>query len=79
MQLKINWEHRRVKHAIERMWLRGISVKDVEEAINKGKKVFQRETRLTHSLYKRFSVVYYEKVYLKLNLRKVFPITVKSL
>lgn len=79
MQLKINWEHKRVKHAIERMWLRGISVKDVEEAVNKGKKVFQKETRLTHALYKRFSVVYDEKIYHKSNIRKVFPVTVKKL
>ncbi len=79
MQLKINWEHKRVKHAIERMWLRGISVKDVEEAVNKGKRVFQRETQLMHSYYKRFSVVYDEKIYPKSNIRKIFPVTVKKL
>lgn len=77
MRVKINWEHKRVKHAIERMWLRGISVKDVEEAINKGKKFFDKGTRLMHAIYKRFSVVYDEKVYPKLNLRKVYPVTVK--
>lgn len=79
MQLRINWEHRRVKHAIERMWLRGISVKDVEEAVLEGKKVFQRETRLMHAFYKRYSVVYDEKVYPKLKIRKIFPVTVKIL
>jgi hypothetical protein len=79
VRLQINWEHKRVKHAIERMWLRGISVKDVEEAINKGKKVFQKETHLMYSLYKRFTVVYDEKAYPKLNLRKVYPVTVKLL
>lgn len=77
MKLKINWEHKRVKHAIERMWLRGISVKDIEEAILKGKKALQRETGLVQSLFKRYSVVYDEKVYGELNLRKVFPVTVK--
>ena len=79
MKLKINWEHKRVKHAIERMWLRGISVGDVEEAVLKGKKVLQRETRLTEAFFKRFSVVYDENVYPKMNLRKVFPVTVKAL
>jgi len=79
LKLKINWEHKRVKHAIERMWLRGISVGDVEEAVLKGKKVLQRETRLTEAFFKRFSVVYDENVYPKMNLRKVFPVTVKAL
>jgi len=79
LKLKINWEHRRVKHAIERMWLRGISVKDVEEAVLKGKKVLQRETGLTEAFFRRFSVVYDEKVYRKMNLRKIFPVTVKVL
>ncbi len=79
MKLRINWEHRRVKHAIERMWLRGISVRDVEEAILKGKKVLQRETGLVETFFRRYSVVYDERVYRKLNLRKVFPVTVKVL
>jgi hypothetical protein len=61
------------------MWLRGISVKDVEDAITRGKKVMQRETGLVQALFKRYSVVYYEKVYRRLNLRKVFPVTVKLL
>ena len=79
MKLKINWEHKRVKHAIERMWLRGISVRNVEEAVLKGKKVLQRNTGLTEAFFRRFSVVYDEKVYLKTRLRKVFPVTVKVL
>ena len=79
MKLKINWEHKRVKHAIERMWLRGISARDVEEAVLKGKKVLQRKTGLTESFLRRFSVVYDEKVYRKIGLRKVFPVTVKVL
>ena len=77
MELKINWEHKRVKHAIERMWLRGVSVKDVKEAILKGKKVIQKETGLIQALFKRYTVVYDEKVYHKLGVQKVFPVTVK--
>ena len=77
MKLVINWEHRRVKHAIERMWLRGISVKEVEEALLKGKKITQKQTGLMQSVFKRYSVVYDEKFYRKLNIRKAFPITVK--
>ena len=79
MKLKINWEHKRVKHAIERMWLRGVSVKDVEETIAKGKKAIQRETGLMQALFKRYSVIYDEKIYRKSNIRKVFPVTVKVL
>jgi len=79
VKLKVNWEHKRVKHAVERMWLRGISVRDIEEALLKGKKVIQRETGLTETFFRRFSVVYDEKVYRKLSVRKVFPVTVKVL
>lgn len=79
VELKINWEHKRVKHAVERMWLRGVSVEDVKEAILKGKKVVQKETGLIQALFKRYAVVYDEKVYHKLGLRKVFPVTVKVL
>jgi hypothetical protein len=77
MKLVINWEHKRVKHAIERMWLRGISVKEVEEAILKGKKIMQKQTGLVQSVFKRYSVVYHEKFYHKLDIRKAFPVTVK--
>ena len=79
MKLRINWEHKRIRLAIERMWLRGISVRDVEEAITKGKKILQRETGLLQAVYRRYSVIYDERIYPKLNLRKVFPITVKVL
>jgi hypothetical protein len=61
------------------MWLRGVSVRDVSETILKGKKVFQKQTGLTQAVFKRYSVVYDEKVYVKLGVRKVFPITVKVL
>lgn len=77
MKLIINWEHKRVKHAIERMWLRGISVKEVEEAILKGKKVVQKQTDLVQSIFKRYSVVYDERFYHKPDIRKAFPVTVK--
>lgn len=79
MKLKINWEHKRVRHAIERMWLRGITVRDVEEAITKGKKILQRQTGLVQAVFRRYSVIHDERVYPKLNLRKVFPVTVKVL
>jgi hypothetical protein len=59
------------------MWLRGVSVKDVEEAIMKGKKALQKETGLVQALFKRYSVIYDEMVYGRLNVRKVFPVTVK--
>lgn len=77
LELRVNWEHRRVKHAIERMWLRGVSVKEVKEAILRGKKALQRETGLIQAIFKRYVIVYDEKVYRKLGLRKVFPVTVK--
>ena len=77
MKLKVNWEHKRVRHAIERMWLRGISTRDVEEGLLKGKKVVQRETGLVQSVFRRIIVVYDEKVYAEVGVRKVFPVTVK--
>ncbi len=79
VELEINWEHKRVKYAVERMWLRGIAVKEVKEAILKGKKVMQKETGLVQAIFKRYAVVYDEKVYRKLGLRKIFPVTVKIL
>ncbi len=72
VKLEINWEHKRVKHSIERMWLRGVSVRDAEEVIVQGKKALQRETGLVQAMFERYSVVYHEKVYLKLNLRRSF-------
>ncbi|MDG7026728.1 MAG: DUF4258 domain-containing protein [Nitrososphaerota archaeon] len=77
MRLRINWEHKRVTHAIERMWLRGISVKDVEEAILKGKKAVQKETGLLQAMFKRYVVVYDEKINQESGIRKVYPVTVK--
>ena len=77
MKLKINWEHKRVKHAIERMWLRGISAREVGETLARGKKSFQRETGLMLSLFKHLIVVYDEKIYGAAKIRKVFPVTVK--
>ncbi len=62
MKLKINWEHKRVKHAIERMWLRGVSAREVRETLERGKKSFQRETGLMLSIFKRLIVVYDENL-----------------
>ena len=76
-KLKINWEHKRVEHAIERMWLRGVSAREVEEALLKGKKVLQKETGLVQSIFGRLIVVYDEKIYGEAGIRKVFPVTVK--
>ncbi len=72
--LKINWDHKRSKHAIERMWLRGISVKEVDEGILRGRKSKQK-SGLIEAFYKYYSIVYSEKVYEKM--RKVYPVTVK--
>ena len=77
VRLRINWEHKRVKHAIERMWLRGVSVKEVEEAILKGKKAVQKETGLLQAMFKRYVVVYDEKINQESGIRKVYPVTVK--
>ncbi|MDG7012470.1 MAG: DUF4258 domain-containing protein [Nitrososphaerota archaeon] len=77
MKLRINWEHKRVKHAIERMWLRGISVREVEEAILKGKIAVQKETGLLQAMFRRYVVVYDEKIYQERGIRKVYPVTVK--
>ncbi len=77
MKLKINWEHKRVKHAIERMWLRGVSAREVRETLAKGKKSFQRETGLMLSIFKHLIVVYDEKIYRATDIRKVFLVTVK--
>jgi len=41
--------------------------------------VLQREANLTEAFFRRFSVVCDEKVYRKMNLRKIFPVTVKVL
>ncbi len=75
MRLKINWDHKRCRHAIERMWLRGISSKEVEEGIIKGRKTRQKRTKLIESFHQFYSVVYDETIYG--SIRKVYPITIK--
>jgi len=77
MELKINWDHKRCKHAIERMWLRGISMDEVKDAINKGKKSRQADTGLVEAFYSFFSVVYDEYVLKNKEMRKIYPVTVK--
>jgi len=77
MDLKINWDHHRCKHALERMWLRGISQEDVIKAIQQGQKKIQKESKLAESLYSFYSVVYEEQIHSKIKLHKVYPVTVK--
>lgn len=77
MELKINWDHKRCRHAIERMWLRGISRKEIREAINKGQKHLQKKTKLIEAMYRFYSIVYDEIIYKKNKIRKIYPITVK--
>jgi hypothetical protein len=60
------------------MWLRGVSVKDLEEAILKGKKALQKETGLVKSMFARLVVVYDEKFYPEQGVRKAFLVTVKA-
>lgn len=76
MELKINWNHRRCRHAIERMWLRGVSMDEVKDAIIKGKKVKQN-AGLIEAFYRFFSVVYDEQILKNKEIRKIFPVTVK--
>ena len=78
MRLKINWEHKRAKHMIERMWLRGVSRDGVKRAILEGQRRKQKKTGLMESLFSFYSVVYDEYVYPKEGIRKVFPVTVKT-
>ncbi len=77
MELKVNWDHKRCKHALERMWLRGITHNNIREAITRGQKHLQKKTRLTEAFYQFYSVVYQEYINEKINLRKIYPITVK--
>lgn len=77
MKVKINWDNKRAKHAIERMMLRGISAEDVEEAILKGKKIIQKDTKLVETFFKYYSVVYDEHFFRTRQIRKIYPITVK--
>lgn len=77
VELKINWNHKRCKHAIERMWLRGVSTDEVKDAIIKGKKSKQMKTGLVEAFYSFFSVVYDEKILKNKEMRKIYPVTVK--
>lgn len=77
MLIKINWDHKRCKHAIERMWLRGVSLEEVKEAIIKGKKSKQIESGLIEAFYRFFSVVYDEVLLKNQDIRKIYPVTVK--
>lgn len=79
MRLKINWEHKRVKHAIERMWLRGISRNEITKAIQQGQKRKQKNSNLIESFYSYYSIVYAEYYYQEAKIHKIFPITVKIL
>ena len=77
VELKINWNHKRCKHAIERMWLRGVSTDEVKDAIIKGKKSKQMNTGLVEAFYRFFSVVYDEQLLKNQEMRKIYPVTVK--
>ena len=77
MDIKVNWEHKRVKHALERMWLRGVSAKDMINAIKKGKKVKQKKSGLVESFYSYYSIVYAEYFFQNKEIHKIYPVTVK--
>jgi len=77
MNVKINWEHKRCKHALERMWLRGISMKEVRDAVSIGQKHKQKATGLTEAMHRYYSIVYQEYINKELNLHKIYPVTVK--
>ena len=76
MEVKINWDLKRSKHAIERMILRGISQQEVRDAIIKGKKK-KKGHGLIEAFIRYYSIIYEEKIYKKQNVRKIFPITTK--
>ena len=78
MKLKVNWDHKRAKHAIERMWLRGISQKEILNAIQKGQKHRQKKSQLVETFHSYYSIVYDEYFYSKEKIHKVYPITVKT-
>lgn len=59
------------------MWLRGVSMDEVKDAIIKGKKSKQMNTGLTEAFYRFFSVVYDEQVLKNKKMRKIYPVTVK--
>ncbi len=76
MEVKINWDLKRSKHAIERMILRGISQQEIKDAILKGKKK-KKDNGVIEAFIRYYSILYEEKVYKKQNVRKIFPITSK--
>jgi hypothetical protein len=75
MLLRINWEHKRCKHAIERLWARGISVREVKEALQRGQRRRQRPG-IWETFHRDYSIVYVEYL-LPGKIRKIYPITVK--
>jgi len=77
MNLKVNWERKRAKHAIERMWLRGLSRKEIVHAIGVGQKRKQKHSNLMEAFHSYYSVVYDEYFLEKQNIHKVYPVTVK--
>jgi len=77
MKIKVNWEHKRVKHALERMWLRGISGKEIINAVQKGKKKKQKDN-IVESFYSYYSVIYAEHFFEEPKIHKIYPITVKT-
>ena len=77
MKLKVNWDHRRVKHAIERMWLRGISTKDIVNAIKKGQKRKQKKSGLIEAFHSYYSIIYDEHYFKETKIHKIYPVTVK--
>lgn len=77
MKLKINWDHKRVKHAIERMWLRGISVKEIANAVQRGQKKKQKNSKLIEAFFSYYSIVYDEYYFQEQKIHKIYPVTVK--
>jgi len=73
MNVRINWDIQRSKHAIERMILRGISQKEVIDAIIKGKKK-KAENGTVETFIRFYSIVYKEKIYKNKKLEKYFQL-----
>ena len=64
-------------HAVERMWLRGISIKEIVNAVQSGKKIKQKKSGLMESFYSYYSIVYAEYFFQKQKVHKIYPVTVK--
>ncbi len=64
---------KRSEHVFDRMKLRGIGVKQMKEAINKGAKIFRSDGSLVAE-YRWLKVAYRE--YRLGKIRKIYPITV---